>query len=359
MTQRAAVSRRQFLAQAGSLGAFYSIAGAIPLPAIASGRLVDDPRIAQTPVVDAGFASVRKIGEGAYATISDTSKGLSTMCNGGFLFGKDAALLVEGFVTPAGAAFQLDTFHKVAQVPVAGALDTHYHFDHSLGNSFYGGNGIQLWGHAAVAKRITESYLPMQGADRAAVLAPFEQRVKNAKSDAQKQHAETDLRAIGNVFDLVNKSALTLPNRLLDPSKMPMHVDLGHYGTDVIVRVPEQKVVYTGDLIFNGSYPATFDEQATISGWRATLKTFASWDKDTIFVPGHGQICGQEGVQHLRDVFDDLSGQAEKLQHAGVPVAEATDRYVIPEKFKGMGMFAWGFCIAPAITKLYAERSAK
>jgi hypothetical protein len=119
MTQRAAVSRRQFLAQAGSLGAFYSIAGAIPLPAIASGRLLNDPRIAQTPVVDAGFASVRKIGEGAYATISDTSKGLSTMCNGGFLFGKDAALLVEGFVTPAGAAFQLDTFHKVAQVPPA------------------------------------------------------------------------------------------------------------------------------------------------------------------------------------------------------------------------------------------------
>jgi cyclase len=370
MTPRAAVSRRQFLAQAGSLGVFCSLVGAFPLSALTSGPLLDDPRIAQTPVVDAGFASVRKIGEGAYATISDPTKGLSTMCNGGFLFGKDGALLIEGFVTPAGAAFQLDTFHKVAQVPIVGALDTHYHFDHCLGNSFYGGNGIQLWGHAAVAKRITESYLPMQGADRTAVLASFEQRVKNAKSDAQKQHAESDLRAIGNVFDLVNKSALTLPNRLLDPAKMPLNVDLGHYpivleshpghsGTDVIVRVPEQKAVYSGDLIFNGSYPATFDEQATISGWRATLKTFASWDKDTIFVPGHGQICGQEGIQHLRDVFDDLSEQAEKLQKAGVPVAEATDRYVIPEKFKGMGMFAWGFCISPAITKLYAEMGAK
>jgi hypothetical protein len=112
-------------------------------------------------------------------------------------------------------------------------------------------------------------------------------------------------------------------------------------------------------LIFNNAYPATFDEQATISGWRATLKTFASWDKDTIFVPGHGPICGQEGIQRLRDVFDDLSEQAEKFLKAGVPVGEATDRYVIPEKFKGMAMFAWGFCVAPAITKLYAERGAK
>jgi cyclase len=80
----------------------------------------------------------------------------------------------------------------------------------------------------------------------------------------------------------------------------------------VIVRVPDQKVVYTGDLIFNGSFPACFDEKATISGWRATLKTFASWNKDTIFVPGHGQLGGPEGVQRLRDVFDDISDKPKK-----------------------------------------------
>jgi glyoxylase-like metal-dependent hydrolase (beta-lactamase superfamily II) len=96
--------------------------------------------------VDAGFAAVRKIGEGAYATISDTSKGFTTMCNGGFLVGKDAALMVEGFVTVNGAAFQMETLRKVTQMPIAGAVDTHYHFDHSCGNSFYGGNNIPLWG---------------------------------------------------------------------------------------------------------------------------------------------------------------------------------------------------------------------
>lgn len=370
MLARAGVSRRQFLTAGGCLSAFYSMAGAISFPAMALGKMIDNPRIAQTPVVDAGFASVRKIGEGLYATISDTSKGLSTMCNGGFLFGKDAALLVEGFVTPAGAAFQMDTLRKISQGPAAGALDTHYHFDHSLGNAYYAGNGIQLWSHAAVPQRIAASYAPIQGTDRSAFLAPFEKRVKDATSDATKQHAESDLRAIGNVFDLVNKSALTLPNRLLDPAKLPLNVDLGHFpiviesypghsGTDIVARVPDQKVVYAGDLMFNGAYPATFDEKCTISGWRETLKTFASWDKDTIFVPGHGQLCGQEGVQHLRDVFDDLSEQAEKMHDAGVPVAEAADRYVIPEKYKGMPIWAWGPCIGSAITKLYAEWGAK
>jgi len=202
------------------------------------------------------------------------------------------------------------------------------------------------------------------------VLAPFEKRVKDASSDVAKQHAESDLRAMGNVFDLVNKSALTLPNRLLDPAKLPMNVELGHFpivieaypghsGTDIVVRVPDQKVVYAGDLIFNGAYPATFDEKCTISGWRETLKTFASWDRGTIFVPGHGQLCGQEGVQHLREVFDDLSEQADKLHQAGVPVAEAADRYVIPDKYKSMPIFSWGFCIGSAIAKMYTELGAK
>ena len=172
----AGLSRRNFLAQASCFSGLYALAANMPLLAVAS-SLADDPRIAQTPLVDAGFASVRKIGDGLYATISDPSKGLSTMCNGGFLYGKDVALLIEGFVTPAGASFQLDALHKVAQVPPTGALDTHYHFDHSLGNSFYGGNGIQLWAHSTVAQRITESYVPLQGRDRKIGRASCRERV--------------------------------------------------------------------------------------------------------------------------------------------------------------------------------------
>lgn len=70
-------SRRRFLTQASYLGAFYAIAGSISWKGLGA-SLSDDPRISATPIMDAGFASVQKIGEGAYATISDTSKGLTT-----------------------------------------------------------------------------------------------------------------------------------------------------------------------------------------------------------------------------------------------------------------------------------------
>jgi len=66
-------------------------------------------------------------------------------------------------------------------------------------------------------------------------------------------------------------------------------------------------------------YPVCFDPQATVSGWRQTLKTFASWDKDTVFVAGHGPICGQEGIAVFRALFDDIEDQAQKMHKAGVP----------------------------------------
>jgi glyoxylase-like metal-dependent hydrolase (beta-lactamase superfamily II) len=358
-------SRRKFIANTSCFGAFYAAAKLIPLPAFAADT-ASDSRVAEKPLVDKGFASVRKIGNGLYATISDPSKGTTTLCNGGFLAGKDAALLIEGFTTAAGASFQMDALRMVSQVPVKGALDTHYHFDHSMGNSFYGANGVALWAHASAAKRIVDSYSPLQGADKGTVLGSFEKRIKDAKSDAERAHAQSDLNAVTGLFAIANANILALPNHPIDPAKLPMLIDLGgltavveshpgHSGTDMIVRVPEQNVVYTGDLLFNGWYPVCFDEKATISGWRDTLKKFAALDKDTLFVPGHGQICGQEGIATIREVFDDIAGQAEKMYKSGVPVEEAQHRYVVPEKFKNFPIYAWGFTIGPAITKMYAE----
>jgi len=362
---RQEVSRRIFLAQTSYLGAMYAAASMIPLRALAA-KLAQDPRISAAPVVDKGFASVRKIGNGLYATISDTSKGLQTMCNGGFLVGNDGAIAIEGFVSAAGAAFQLETLRSISHVPIKGALDTHYHFDHSMGNAVYGANGIALAAHPATGKRIYDSYGPWQWMDKAAVTAPVEKQLAGAKSELAKKHLQGDVATLGNLYDMVNASQLALPNHPIDPAKGPHKVDLGgvtaviehypgHSGTDMIVRVPDQNVVYTGDLLFNGYFPIAFDEQATVSGWRATLKTFASWDKDTLFVPGHGQLCGQEAIAMFRSTFDDIEEQAMKLFKAGVPVEEAQHQYVVPEKFSKLAVFTWGFSIGPTIRKMYAD----
>jgi len=251
-----------------------------------------------------------------------------------------------------------------------GALNTHYHYDHSSGNSFYGSNGITVWAHAAVSRRIFESYAALQGADRASVLAPLEARAREAKSEAGRKHAAEYASTIGSILAVANATVLALPNRPLDPAKLPVRLDLGgltalvesypgHSGTDLVIRVPERNVVYAGDLLFQHMYPVAFDEQATISGWRSTLKTFLAWGKETVFVPGHGQLCGPEAVQASLDLFDDIAAQAERFRQSGMPAEEAADAYVVPERFRDVGIFAWNFSIGPTITKLYKEWGVK
>ena len=58
------------------------------------------------------------------------------------------------------------------------------------------------------------------------------------------------------------------------------------------------------------------------------------------------------------------SCRAKSLRQLGpfaVPTAaeEAADRYVVPDKFKNFPIYAWGFTIGPAITKLYSEWGVK
>lgn len=361
-------SRRNFLAGASSLGALYAASWhAGPLPALAT-PVFDDPRIAKQPVADKGFASIRKIGDGLYATIADRSKGLQARCNGGFVIGRDAAVIVEGFQTTTGSSFQLETLRSVTQVPARAALNTHWHFDHTLGNSVYGGAGIPIWAHVDVPARMAAVYPKWQAQSLETFLEPWEKRVRDAKADQAREHAKSDIEGMTGMFKPVSETVLALPNRGLDPAKMPIEIDLGgisvfvdafigHTDTDLIFRVPSQNVIYTGDLLTGGQYPVNINGYVT--RWRATLAKFATFDKDTLFVPGHGPLMGQEGVAEMRSCFDDLAEQADKSYKAGVPVEEAVERYIVPDRFKNYRQFSWGFAVSRTIEQLYAEWSGK
>jgi glyoxylase-like metal-dependent hydrolase (beta-lactamase superfamily II) len=237
-----------------------------------------------------------------------------------------------------------------------------------LGNSVYGGQGIPIWAHADAATRMATYYPKWQSQDLATYLVPWEKRVRDAKTDSQREHAKSDIEGLTGMFKPVSETVLALPNHPLDPAKMPMEIDLGgltvvietyigHTDTDLIFRVPSQNIIYTGDLLTGGQYPVNINGYPT--KWRATLAKFATFDKNTLFVPGHGQIMGLEGVAEMRSCFDDLAEQAEKSYKAGVPVEEAVEKYVVPDKYKNYRMFSWGFTIGRTYEQFYAEWSGK
>ena len=136
------------------------------------------------------------------------------------------------------------------------------------------------------------------------------------------------------------------------PTKMPMQIDLGgltvvvehyigHTDTDLIFRVPEQNVIYTGRFTHRrpipGEHQRLSDKVARHSGKICNLR------QEHFVCPGHGQVMGQEGVAEMRSCFDDIAEQAEKSYKAGVPVEEAAERYVVPRKIQKLPHVFLGF----------------
>jgi glyoxylase-like metal-dependent hydrolase (beta-lactamase superfamily II) len=166
------IHRRQFLLAAlGSPG----LASRKPEPA---------------PLLDRGFARVTKIADGLCVTIADPNKGPQCLSNGGVIFGRHAALIVEGHFQPEGAALEIEAARFVSKAPVMAAVDTHYHFDHTFGNIAYADRHIPIMAHERSPALMKERYADLKGVDKTPLLAPLERKAAQAANREDKRHAE-------------------------------------------------------------------------------------------------------------------------------------------------------------------------
>ena len=167
------------------------------------------------------------------------------------------------------------------------------------------------------------------------------------------------------MYGAIDRVTLAYPTELPGASDFPKKIDLGgitvliehetgHTPTDLVVRVPERDLVFTGDLLFEKSYPVAFD--CDMISWRKALDRLAGYGRGTRFVPGHGPVCGIEIVREFADLIDDLHSHAEKMIKDGASVEEATQRYAVPSRFEKFGMFSWDWAIGGAMRHYYAPR---
>jgi cyclase len=94
----------------------------------------------------------------------------------------------------------------------------------------------------------------------------------------------------------------------------------GHTAGDVIVYLPQERLIATGDLLVeNTSYMG----DAFFTEWVDTIEALNKVDFDTV-LPGHGQAFqGKAKLDHWQAYVRDFWAQAQKLHKAGVPWEEA------------------------------------
>jgi glyoxylase-like metal-dependent hydrolase (beta-lactamase superfamily II) len=97
----------------------------------------------------------------------------------------------------------------------------------------------------------------------------------------------------------------------------------GHTGGDVVVYLPAEKILCTGDL-YNGS--VGFLKDAYVDEWADTLDALAKIDADRM-IAGHGPVLKKDPAQIaiVRDCFTEMARQAAAFEAAGVtPEAAAS-----------------------------------
>jgi glyoxylase-like metal-dependent hydrolase (beta-lactamase superfamily II) len=103
------------------------------------------------------------------------------------------------------------------------------------------------------------------------------------------------------------------------------HLGPGHTDGDSVVWFRREKVLHTGDLMFNGMVPF-IDAQGggNAHGYLRSLdRLLAMMPPDTKVIPGHGPVTDIKGLQHARDFLKDLSAEVDKAVKKGLTRVEA------------------------------------
>jgi cyclase len=88
-----------------------------------------------------------------------------------------------------------------------------------------------------------------------------------------------------------------------------IYVGPAHTTNDVIVWLPERRVLFTGDVIFHGGTP--FALMGSIAGWLEALERLRALGAERI-VPGHGEVCGPDAIDDVGEYLVWLQEIARK-----------------------------------------------
>jgi glyoxylase-like metal-dependent hydrolase (beta-lactamase superfamily II) len=254
----------------------------------------------------------------------------------------DKVLVVDSHLTPSAAR---EAARLIAAITgdksVRYLVNTHWHPDHVQGNSTYSSafpTAIDIIAHVNTRRDILaleipflkdqKQLLPRQIADIKSQLA-IGKKDGLPLGDAQRRQLEVQLAQGEALLKEIQTLEITLPSLTMDRS-MSLHAagrevrilyfGRGHTEGDVVVFLPKEKVLVTGDLLTN-SIP--FMRDAYPLEWSATLAGVENLDY-TQNIPGHGDVQqGKERLQILRAFLDDLIPAVRRAVAEGKTLDEA------------------------------------
>jgi glyoxylase-like metal-dependent hydrolase (beta-lactamase superfamily II) len=275
-----------------------------------------------------------KVKEGIYHAVGTGA--LAVVGNSAFIVNDNDVIVVDDHVSPAAAWVLLEEIKEVTGKPVTTVINTHFHFDHAHGNQIFE-PGVQIIGHEFTRRMLVGNATGMplyQGYVSAmpGQIDALRKRIASEADAAAKAKLETQLQVLENNFASQKELKPTPPNVTLS-TEMTLHrgtreiqirfLGRGHTAGDVVVFLPNEKVVITGDFLTSGlsNMSDSFPEE-----WVASLEALKKLDFDTV-LPGHGDAFTDKAkIDYFQAYLRDVWGEVSRLKQQGVPAEEAAKR---------------------------------
>jgi glyoxylase-like metal-dependent hydrolase (beta-lactamase superfamily II) len=297
-------TRRDFIARAASCALHVGLmAAAAPFGVRrAWASQVRFPVVAAEP-----WGRLEQIADGVWALVSTPLTDRATFCNGGIVAGRAGVVVVEGFGSEAGARWMVEQATRLSRRRPTHLVITHYHSDHTAGLA-----GVRAAGMDVIATDVTRDLIR----DRNAGTPPEmlgEMIVLQGRRPTE--------------IDLGDRSLIVVPRR-------------GHTDSDVSIEVPEERVVFCGDLVWNGMFPNYVDASPSRLSQEVRILRAAG---AAAYVPGHGPLADASDLDAYIGLLDHVEDAARRALERGLSAEEAGAAYRLPDALDTWTLFSPGY----------------
>ncbi|MBZ0123191.1 MAG: MBL fold metallo-hydrolase [Roseovarius sp.] len=288
------------------------------------------------------FASRGDMGEKT-VTFTEVGRGLWAFTaegdpNSGVIVGDDSVMVVDAQATPRLAQQVIARIREVTDKPITHLALTHYHAVRVLGAAAYGADQIVMsdTARAMVAERGQE--------DWDSEFQRFPRLFEGHESIPGLTWPTTTFS---------DRMTVYLGNRRVDL----MHLGRAHTAGDIVVHVPDENVMFTGDIVEYHS--ACYCGDGHFGDWGDTLDEIRWFDVDAI-APGRGDaLVGREmvdaAIENTRDFVQSTYAPAARVAARGGTLKEAWDavRAACDPRFSDYAIYE--HCLPFNVARAYDE----